>query len=164
MDFAVETYQTEAELLAARPQWTPAHVELEVEHPVEADVRDFGMALFLGTGIALSLLGAAGMELVFGTPVKYAVFTAAIGGLIVATVITTWSNVRWKKRRLRRQQQTRTNGHGDMQVFSQLAGQVSEAREAKATPSVRQIGGTGKFILRILGYRPESESGKSEIG
>jgi len=38
--FAVETYNTEAELLTARPQWTPAHVELEVEHPLEADIRD----------------------------------------------------------------------------------------------------------------------------
>lgn len=35
LTFAVETYETEADLLKARPQWTPAHVELEVEHPME---------------------------------------------------------------------------------------------------------------------------------
>ncbi len=100
--FAVEAYDTEAELLAARPQWTPAHVELEVEHPVEADIRDFGMALWWGTAIALCLLGGTGMQLVFCTPVRYAVVTAALGGFIVATVITTWTNMRWKKRRLGR--------------------------------------------------------------
>lgn len=107
MEFAVETYATESELLAARPQWTPAHIELEVEHPLEAEVRDFGMALWYGTGIAISLLGAAGMQLIFGTPVRFVVITAAVGGFIVASVITAWSNTTWKKARLRRRQEAR---------------------------------------------------------
>jgi hypothetical protein len=48
------------------------------------------------------------MQLVFGTPVRYAVLTAALGGLIVATVITMWTNIRWKKRRLGRQKRAAT--------------------------------------------------------
>ncbi len=79
LTFAAETYATEAEMLAARPEWTPAHIELEVDHPVEADIRDFGMSLWWGTGIAVLLSGATGMQLIFATPVKYVVFTACGG-------------------------------------------------------------------------------------
>jgi len=94
-----EHYESEAELLTARPMFTPAHVELEVDHPIEADVRDFGNALWIGTIICFALVGAGGMEFIFATPVKYAVVTLAAAGLGVATTISMWSRIRWKKKK-----------------------------------------------------------------
>lgn len=95
--FAVETYESDEELLEARPEWTTASVALAIEHPVDANIRDFGMALWYGTGLAV-LLSSTGMELVFGTPVRFVVITLAAGGLIVASIIRIWSNVHWKSR------------------------------------------------------------------
>jgi hypothetical protein len=96
--FEFEHYENEGELLAARPSLTPAHIELEVDHPVEADVRDFGMALWFGAIISIGLCSAGGMEFIFGTPAKYAVVTLAAGGLVVATTITWWSRLRWSNK------------------------------------------------------------------
>jgi hypothetical protein len=100
--FEFEHYDNEGELLAARPTLTPAHIELEVDHPIETDVRDFGMALWYGAIISIGLWSAGGMEFIFGTPAKYAVLTLAAGGFVVATTITWWSRVRWRKKRFER--------------------------------------------------------------
>jgi hypothetical protein len=158
MAFAEERYPSEAELLATRPQWTPAHVDLEVEHPLEADIRDIGMSLWLGTGIALALVGAAGMQFVFGTPVKYVVLTAAVGGLITATVITAWSNVRWKKRRLRRRRLVHPHSPaGEGPTLSRGTGPSRDREDDEARAEGRPPGRLGALVLRLLGYRPQSE-------
>jgi hypothetical protein len=102
IDSAHEHYETEAEFLAARPAMTPAHIELEVEHPIEADVRDFGMALWYGTIFAILLGSASGMQFIFGTPVKYAVLTLAAAGLVIGTTISLWARIRWRRKRLDR--------------------------------------------------------------
>jgi hypothetical protein len=99
IDFAMEHYDSEADLLEARPDWTPAHIALEVKHPVETDLRDLGMALWYGTAISFALLAAGGMQFIFGTPVRYAVLTLAVGGLAGATLISLWARFRWGMKR-----------------------------------------------------------------
>jgi len=96
--FSVERYDSDRELLAARLTWIAPAAELALEHPVAENVREFGLALWLGTGIALTLLGATGMELVFATPVRYVVFTIAGAGLVVAAVIAAWGRITWMTR------------------------------------------------------------------
>jgi hypothetical protein len=107
LQFSVERYGSDRELLARRPQWITANAELALEHPGAEDVREFGMALWLGTGIAFALLGATGMELVFATPVRYVAVTIAVGGVVVAGVIGAWGRMTWHHRqyRLRRRAQ-----------------------------------------------------------
>jgi hypothetical protein len=99
--FSVERYDSDRELLAARPTWVTPATELALEHPLAEDVRQFGLALWLGTGIALTLLGATGMELVFATPVRYVVFTIAGTGVVVAMVIAAWGRMTWAARQHR---------------------------------------------------------------
>ena len=100
IDFAVEHYESEGDLLAHRPGWTPAHIELEAAYPVEAEVRDFGLSLWYGTGIASGLLGAvSGMQFILGTPVKYVLVTLAVGGLVVATALSSWGWFLLRRRR-----------------------------------------------------------------
>jgi hypothetical protein len=101
LEFSVEHYRSDRELLAARPAWITASAELALEHPTAENVREFGLALWIGTGIALSLLGATGMELVFATPVRFVVFTMAGGGLVVAGVIGVWGRMTWHHRQYR---------------------------------------------------------------
>jgi hypothetical protein len=99
--FSAERYPSDKELLAQRPQWVTAAAEMALEHPVAEDVREFGLALWFGTGIAVSLLGATGMELVFATPVRFVVFTMAAAGLVVASVIGAWGRISWRHRQRR---------------------------------------------------------------
>jgi hypothetical protein len=101
LEFSVEHYRSDRELLAARPEWITASAELALEHPAAENVREFGLALWLGTGIALGLLGATGMELVFATPVRFVVFAIAGVGLIVAAVIGAWGRMTWHHRQYR---------------------------------------------------------------
>jgi hypothetical protein len=107
LQFSLERYGSDRELLAKRPQWITAGAELALEHPGAEDVRELGLALWLGTGIAFGLLGATGMELVFATPVRYVAVTIALGGAVVAVVIAAWGRMTWHHRqyRLRRRPQ-----------------------------------------------------------
>jgi hypothetical protein len=101
LQFSVEHYGSDRDLLAKRPQWITASAELALEHPGAEDVRELGLALWLGTGIAFALLGATGMELVFATPVRYVAVTIALGGAVVAGVIGAWGRMTWHHRQYR---------------------------------------------------------------
>jgi hypothetical protein len=95
--FAVERYRSDRELLAARPEWITPQSELAIEHPGGADLRDFGVALWLGTGIALALLGATVTVLIFFTPVRLVVLAIAGAGLFVASAVSVWGTITWRR-------------------------------------------------------------------
>jgi hypothetical protein len=47
---------------------------------------------------------------------------------------------------------------GEMQAFWRLTGRGSDALEVDARERARQVSRVGRFILRLLGYRPLSKS------
>jgi len=98
LEFEIQRYQYEPELLAAHPGWVGGADELAIDHPVEEGVREWGMALFYGVLAAL-LLSSAGMSLAFGTPVGTVLGIVALAGGVVAAGLTVWSRSRRRRDR-----------------------------------------------------------------
>lgn len=96
--FEIARFETEAELIQRHPDWANPIYELAIEHPREEEIREFGLAFWIGALIAGGLAGASGMALIYATPVSFVVDLLAALGLFVALTLTLWARLKWWRR------------------------------------------------------------------
>ena len=102
--FESESFETARQFLAAKPEWAPPKLEFEVDHVLEEDAREWGLAFALGLPIAFALLAVFGGALLWLGPVGWVVGSLEAVGTLLAVVLTIWSHSRWRmKRSLARQ-------------------------------------------------------------
>ncbi len=102
--FESQSFETAQQFLATKPEWTPPLMEFQVEHVLEEDAREWGLAFALGLPIAFGLLAVFGGALLWLGPVGWVVGSLEVVGTLVAVVLTVWSHSRWRmKRSLSRQ-------------------------------------------------------------
>jgi hypothetical protein len=97
--FESHSFETAQQFLAAKPEWAPPLIEFQVDHVVEEDAREWGLAFALGLPIAFGLLAVFGGALLWLGPVGWAVGSLEAVGTLVAVVLTVWSHSRWRMRR-----------------------------------------------------------------
>ena len=99
-----QSFDTAQQFVPAKPESTPPLMEFQVDHVLEEDVREWGLALALGLPIAFGLLAVFGGALLWLGPVGWAVGSLEVVGTLVAMILTVWSHSRWRmKRSLSRQ-------------------------------------------------------------
>jgi hypothetical protein len=94
-----QSFETAEQFIAARPAWAPPTMEFQVDHVLEEDAREWGLALALGLPIAFGLLAVFGGALLWLGPVGWAVGSLEAAGTLVAVVLTVWSHSRWRMKR-----------------------------------------------------------------
>ena len=97
--FESQSFETAQQFLAARPEWAPPKLEFEVDHALEEDAREWGLAFALGLPIAFALLAVLGGALLWLGPVGWVVGSLEVVGTVVAVVLTVWSHSRWRMKR-----------------------------------------------------------------
>jgi hypothetical protein len=97
--FESQSFETAEQFLAAKPEWAPPTMEFQVDHVLEEDAREWGLALALGLPIAFGLLAVFGGALLWLGPVGWAVGSLEAAGTLVAVVLTVWSHSRWRMKR-----------------------------------------------------------------
>jgi len=97
--FESQSFETAQQFLAAKPEWAPPTMEFQVDHLLEEDAREWGLAFTLGLPIAFGLLAVFGGALLWKGPVGWVVGTLEVVGTLVAIVLTVWSHSRWRMKR-----------------------------------------------------------------
>ena len=97
--FESETFETAQQFLAERPEWAPPKLEFEVDHVLEEDAREWGLAIALALPIAFAFLAVIGGALLWFGPVGWVVISLEAIGTLVAVVLTVWSHSRWRMKR-----------------------------------------------------------------
>jgi len=97
--FESQSFETARKFLAAKPEWAPPKLEFEVDHVLEEDAREWGLAFALGLPIAFAFLAVFGGALLWLGPVGWVVGSLEAVGTLVAVVLTVWSHSRWREKR-----------------------------------------------------------------
>jgi hypothetical protein len=97
--FESQSFETARKFLAATPEWAPPKLEFQVDHVLEEDAREWGLALAFGLPIAFALLAVFGGALLWLGPVGWVVGSLEAVGTLVAVVLTVWSHSRWRMKR-----------------------------------------------------------------
>jgi hypothetical protein len=97
--FESQSFETAKKFLEARPEWATPTLEFQVDHVVEEDAREWGLAIALGLPIAFGLFAVVGGALLWFGPVGRVVESVEVVAILVAVGLTVWSHSRWRKKR-----------------------------------------------------------------